>query len=135
LQPIGPPQEETEESLNSLIDDLVAEDGRDSDLELLTLVPDKDNAYDPVMIETAVNRGLTDDEVAERRKNYGWNRLTQDKPNHLIKFLMFFMGPIQWVMEVSRMSITLVCSTMTHANICLLYLRPQLSSLVVCKTG
>jgi H+-transporting ATPase len=106
LQPIVSPQEETEESLNSLIDDLVAEDGKNPDVELLTLVPDKDNAYDPVMIETAVNRGLTDDEVAERRKNYGWNRLTQDKANHLIKFLMFFMGPIQWVMEVSRISIT-----------------------------
>lgn len=107
LHPIMSPQEETKESLNNLINELIAEDGQNAEMEALTLIPDKDNAYDPALIETAVNRGLTDDEVTERRKNHGWNRMTQDKPNHLLKFLMFFMGPIQWVMEVSRILIAL----------------------------
>jgi H+-transporting ATPase len=71
---------------------------------LLTLVLPKDKPIDPAKFETTINKGLTDADVNSRRKEYGWNRLTQDKPNHLLKFLMFFMGPIQWVMEVSMIS-------------------------------
>lgn len=96
-----PPPEETEETLGSLVNELIAEDGKDVAPDTLTLCPVEDKRYPPHITETNVQEGLTDDQVIERRKEYGRNSLTQDKRNPVLKFLGFFNGPIQWVMEVS----------------------------------
>lgn len=94
-------QEETEESLSGLIDDLIAEEGGNDDVpDSLVPVTAKENPYPAILMETDHRFGLTDDQVAERRKEYGRNSLTQDKENNLVKFLLFFVGPIQFVMEV-----------------------------------
>jgi H+-transporting ATPase len=97
------PQEETEESLSSLINDLVAEDGKEVDPDVLSLRPIEKRSPPANLMDTQPHQGLTDAQVADRRKDYGRNCMTQDKTNHWIKFLMFFMGPIQWVMEVSKL--------------------------------
>lgn len=93
-------QEETEESLSSLVEELVAEEGEEYVVPDLARHSDAGKKYPAYMIETDFHKGLTDEEVLERRKNHGSNVMTQDKVNHWLQFLMFFVGPIQFVMEV-----------------------------------
>lgn len=93
-------QEETEESLSSLVEELVAEEGEEHVVPDLARHSDAGKKYPAYMIETDFHKGLTDEEVLERRKNHGSNVMTQDKVNHWLQFLMFFVGPIQFVMEV-----------------------------------
>lgn len=52
------------------------------------------------VLHTNQHEGLTDAEVHERRKQFGLNEMSDAKQNLLKKFLMFFVGPIQFVMEV-----------------------------------
>ncbi|KAJ5787070.1 P-type ATPase [Penicillium paradoxum] len=94
--------QETEESLDCLIDELVAEDGKDPDPEILSIGAGETSAYPPALFDTDVREGLSDEEVIARRKKHGWNRLKAQKQNYFIKFLSFFNGPVQWVMEVSN---------------------------------
>jgi H+-transporting ATPase len=51
--------------------------------------------------DTDLTTGLTEEEVAARRKQYGPNQLKEEKENLYLKFLSFFVGPVQFVMEVS----------------------------------
>ena len=44
---------------------------------------------------TELRQGLTDAEVEKRRQKAGWNELTSEKENMLLKFVSYFMGPIQ----------------------------------------
>lgn len=93
-------QEETEESLTSLINELIAEEGNDIVPDTLVTLPEKDTPYPSLLMETDYHEGLTDEQVADRRKAHGRNCLTQNTTNNWIKFLSFFVGPIQFVMEV-----------------------------------
>ena len=54
---------------------------------------------DMLMTDTRV--GLTSEEVLQRRKKYGLNQMKEEKENLFLKFLGFFVGPVQFVMEVS----------------------------------
>jgi hypothetical protein len=45
---------------------------------------------------------LSSQEVLSRRKKFGMNQMKEEKENLILKFLGFFIGPIQFVMEVSR---------------------------------
>ncbi|KAJ5336721.1 uncharacterized protein N7506_004743 [Penicillium brevicompactum] len=92
-------QEETEESLTSLINELIAEEGNDIVPDTLVALPEKDTPYPSLLMETDYHEGLTDEQVADRRKAHGRNCLTQNTTNNWIKFLSFFVGPIQFVME------------------------------------
>ena len=46
--------------------------------------------------------GLDIAEVGRRRKTYGFNQMNEKEQSNIKKFLRFFVGPIQSVMEVSR---------------------------------
>ncbi|KAJ5623966.1 ATPase P-type K/Mg/Cd/Cu/Zn/Na/Ca/Na/H-transporter [Penicillium lagena] len=94
-------QEETEESLNVLIEDLEAEDGKVKDPEVLTIpvAPGEERLVPPQLIQTDPAHGLSNAEVILVRKKYGLNRLKEEKRNHVLKFLGFFVGPVQFVME------------------------------------
>ena len=54
------------------------------------------------MLQTDTRVGLTSEEVIQRRRKYGLNQMKEEKENLLLKFLGFFVGPIQFVMEVCR---------------------------------
>lgn len=53
------------------------------------------------LLQTSEQTGLTDHEVIQRRKRFGSNQMKDEKENLILKFLGFFVGPIQFVMEVS----------------------------------
>ena len=53
------------------------------------------------LLQTDPATGLTDDEVLRRRKKYGLNQMAEEQENMILKFLMFFVGPIQFVMEAA----------------------------------
>ena len=53
------------------------------------------------LLQTDVIHGLSESEVKDRRSTYGFNQLKEQKRSHVKEFFMFFVGPIQFVMEVS----------------------------------
>ncbi|KAJ5529529.1 hypothetical protein N7527_002922 [Penicillium freii] len=101
LKPSTSFQEESEESLDCLIKELEAEDGNEPDVDAITIRAGEVQAYPPSLLDTKANEGLDDAEVAARRRKYGWNRMKEQKRNHFVKFLSFFNGPVQWVMEIA----------------------------------
>ena len=94
--------EESEEDIDQLIDDL--QSNRDIDEEASVesdqamggprVVPEE-------MLQTDPNMGLTSDEVLRRRKKFGLNQMSEESENMFIKFLSYFIGPIQFVMEAA----------------------------------
>lgn len=73
-----------------------------------------------VYLETDPVLGLTDGETFVRRKEYGLNQMKEEQRNVLKQFVTFFIGPIQFVMEVlvyhrkSRKELTLPSSGGVH---------------------
>lgn len=51
-------------------------------------------------LQTDTRIGLTEAEVHARRRKYGMNQMKEEKENLFIKFCGYFIGPIQFVMEV-----------------------------------
>ncbi len=45
--------------------------------------------------------GLSEAEVQERRAQWGYNELREKKTNPVLKFLMYFWGPIPWMIEAA----------------------------------
>ena len=89
--------EEFEKLLEEIESDDEDEDKSEKEdvgLESLTSVPDH-------LLQTDVDRGLSESEVKDRRSTYGLNQLKEHKRSHIKQFLSFFVGPIQFVMEVS----------------------------------
>lgn len=94
--------DEEDEDMDALIEELESQDGHmdeedDADNEL-------GGARPPVsdeLLQTDTRIGLTDAEVLVRRKKYGLNQMREEKENMILKFFSYFVGPIQFVMEVS----------------------------------
>lgn len=53
------------------------------------------------MLKTDPTTGLSSDDVNKRRKKFGLNQMAEEKENLVLKFIMFFVGPIQFVMEAA----------------------------------
>ena len=81
------------EELESLDPDAAIED-RLKEMKIGGAVPEE-------LLQTDTRVGLTDPEVLQRRKKYGLNQLKEDKVNQWKKFAMYFVGPIQFVMEAA----------------------------------
>ncbi|OTB07936.1 hypothetical protein M426DRAFT_8151 [Hypoxylon sp. CI-4A] len=52
-------------------------------------------------LDTDIKDGLSSMEVERRRKFSGWNELSSEKENMILKFIGFFRGPVLYVMEVA----------------------------------
>ncbi|GAA5913171.1 hypothetical protein JCM6882_005807 [Rhodosporidiobolus microsporus] len=52
-------------------------------------------------LQTDHKKGLDEGEISKRREKFGFNELTSDKENQVLKFLGFFNGPILWAMELA----------------------------------
>ena len=89
--------EEFDKLLEEIESDDEDEDKSEKDelgLESQTNVPEN-------LLHTDVKRGLSESEVKERRSTYGLNQLKEHRRSHVKEFFMFFVGPIQFVMEVT----------------------------------
>lgn len=53
------------------------------------------------LLQTDPAVGLSEEEVLKRRKKYGLNQMAEEQENMILKFIMFFVGPIQFVMEAA----------------------------------
>lgn len=90
-----------EENMDALIDDLQTVDGDvdvDDDTAIDTGAITRRISDD--MLQTDPEKGLSEIEAQHRRRKYGPNRMKEEKENLLLKFLSFFVGPVQFVMEV-----------------------------------
>jgi len=97
----APAQEEEgeDEDIDALIAELESEDGDLEDEE--EAAPGMSARPIPEdLLQTDTRKGLTSQEVTERRKKYGMNQMNEEKENLFKKFLGYFVGPIQFVMEV-----------------------------------
>lgn len=98
-----PPSQDPDEDLDTLIAELEKEDGKEPDPETLTIHPSAERPIPPSLLATDRNTGLTDQEVLTARRKYGWNRMKEQSQNQIVKFLKFFVGSVQTVMEVSSL--------------------------------
>ncbi|MCJ1271966.1 plasma membrane H+-ATPase [Lobaria immixta] len=92
--------EDEDENMDALIDDLESQDGQLEEEEEKT----EAGAARPVaeeLLQTDTRFGLTEAEINTRRKKFGLNQMKEEKENLLLKFLGYFVGPIQFVMEAA----------------------------------
>lgn len=54
-----------------------------------------------LLLHTDPSTGLTDAEVSERTAKFGLNELPEKKKNPIIKFLIYFTGPIAYLIEIA----------------------------------
>lgn len=93
--------EEEDEDMDALIDELESQDGHAEEEEEEEENPATGRIIPEDQLQTDTRTGLTEQEVAVRRKKYGLNQMREEKENLILKFLGYFIGPIQFVMEVS----------------------------------
>lgn len=94
-------EEEEDEDMDALIDELESQDGHAEDEEAEEENgPVQERPVPEDLLQTDTRIGLTDSEVQARRKKWGLNQMKEEKENLFLKFLGYFIGPIQFVMEV-----------------------------------
>ena len=93
--------EEEDEDMDALIDELESQDGHaDEEEGEEEATPGGGRVVPEDQLNTDTQVGLTEIEVIARRKKYGMNQMKEEKENMFLKFLGYFIGPIQFVMEV-----------------------------------
>jgi H+-transporting ATPase len=95
----GTEEEEEDEDIDALIEELESQDGNLEEEDDVTQPGGARNVPED-LLQTDTRQGLTHQEVLNRRKRYGYNQMKEEKENLILKFLGFFVGPIQFVMEV-----------------------------------
>lgn len=92
-------EEDSDQDLDALIHELEEADsdhGIDEGKDInVKHVPPRE------LFQTDTKCGLPNHEVVRRRRKYGLNQLQEEKESLILKFILFFVGPIQFVMEVS----------------------------------
>ena len=95
-----PIEDEQDEDIDALIDELESVAGDDPEED----DPSSGHSSRPIpdeILNTDTRIGLTNQMVEVRRRRYGMNQMREEKENLVLKFFMYFVGPIQFVMEVS----------------------------------
>jgi H+-transporting ATPase len=100
-KPIPEDEDEEEEDMDALIEELESQDGHMDEVDEESTEPGGARPIPEELLQTDTRIGLTDAEVTVRRKKYGLNQMKEEKENLILKFLGYFVGPIQFVMEVS----------------------------------
>lgn len=103
-------EEEEDEDMDALIEDLESQDGHDDVEEEEEGTPGGGRVIPEDMLQTDSRVGLTESEVTARRRKYGLNQMKEEKENLILKFFGYFIGPIQFVMEVSHSSLLYCCA-------------------------
>jgi hypothetical protein len=133
--------EEEDEDMDALIDELESQDGHAEEEEAEEdTTPGGGRVVPEGELQTDTRIGLTDAEVTLRRKKYGMNQMKEEKENLILKFLGYFIGPIQFVMEVSHRHFssslpkTLLCGApMCCACSACFFHSPTRTSCLICK--
>lgn len=94
--------EDEDEDLDALIEELESNDP-EAELQEEVEIAGNVRCVPEEMLQTDTRVGLIEPEVVARRKKYGLNQMKEEKENLLLKFLGYFVGPIQFVMEVRVM--------------------------------
>ncbi|ETS77538.1 Plasma membrane ATPase [Pestalotiopsis fici W106-1] len=95
-------EEDDDEDIDALIEDLESVDGgAEEEEEEEESSPHTGRVVPEELLQTDSRIGLTSDEVTARRKRFGLNQMKEEKENLVLKFLGFFIGPIQFVMEAA----------------------------------
>ena len=93
---------EIPEDIDALIADLDSIDGLEPIPQQQSIGIGDARSVPEEELRTPKNRGLEDEEVLVRKKKYGLNQMKEENHSVVRKFLMFFVGPIQFVMEVNQ---------------------------------
>ncbi|KAI9836191.1 MAG: plasma membrane H+-ATPase [Sarea resinae] len=95
-------EDEEDEDMDALIDELESQDGHiDQEDEEEEVAAGGARPVAEDLLQTDTRHGLTDEEVISRRKKFGMNQMKEEKENLVLKFLGYFIGPIQFVMEAA----------------------------------
>lgn len=86
--------------LDGLLEELESEDEEEIPVEEEVVAVGAPRNIPDYMLQTDLNTGLMDSEVKDRRRQFGLNQMKEEKRSHVKQFLLFFVGPIQFVMEV-----------------------------------
>lgn len=90
-----------EDDINALIEELESQDaGVDAEDEDVIL-PGCGRPVPEELLQTDPRTGLTTEEFERRRRKFGLNQMKEEKENLILKFLGYFVGPIQFVMEAA----------------------------------
>lgn len=95
--------EEEAENIDSLIEELESEDGHGEDEEEREEEAGGGRSVPEDILQTDRRSGLTEAEVTARRRKFGPNQMKEEQENLVLKFLGYFVGPIQFVMEVRHL--------------------------------
>ncbi|GME27039.1 ATPase P-type H+ transporting proton pump [Neofusicoccum parvum] len=93
-------EDDEDEDMDALIEELESQDAN-IDPEEEETQPGGARPVPEELLQTSTVTGLTNDEVLARRKKFGLNQMKEEKENLVLKFLMYFVGPIQFVMEAA----------------------------------
>lgn len=107
--------EDEDEDMDALIEELESQDGHFDEEDEDMTEPGGARPVPPELLSTDTRIGLTEDEVLNRRKKYGLNQMKEAKENLILKFLGYFVGPIQFVMEV-RLKSDITCRQSTSQS-------------------
>lgn len=99
-------EEDEDEDIDALIEELESQDAA-LDEEEETVQPGGAVNIPEELLQTDTRLGLTSSDVITRRKKFGLNQMKEEKENLILKFLGFFVGPIQFVMEVRALRVAM----------------------------